>query len=100
MLAISPDTPLDLYRTRQKYGLNFPLLSDTELALAQSLGIAFRDPGGQPLPVPAVFITGTDGTVHFGHVDPDYSQRLDSAVIIAAARALRRRLLPPKEVER
>jgi hypothetical protein len=37
------------------------------------------------LPVPSVFITGTDGLIRFVHSDPDYTVRLDPAVLLDAA---------------
>lgn len=83
------------------------LYSDASMEAARAFGVAYRvDPatdkalkgfgidvgessGGEHrwLPVPAVFIVGTDGVVDFQYVDPNYSRRIDPTVLIAAARA-------------
>lgn len=39
------------------------------------------------LPVPAVFVLGTDGKIRFEHVTPDHKSRRDSDVLLAMARA-------------
>ena len=38
------------------------------------------------LPVPAVFVVGTDGVVRYQYVNPDHHTRLDAEVLLAAAR--------------
>ena len=42
------------------------------------------------LPVPAVFIVGTDGIIKFQYVDPNYRVRLDPELLIAAAKSVRK----------
>lgn len=37
------------------------------------------------LPVPAVFIVGTDGVIDFVHADEDYKKRLAPDVLVNAA---------------
>jgi peroxiredoxin len=39
------------------------------------------------LPVPAVFVVGTDGVVRFQYINPDHRVRLDADVLLAAAKA-------------
>ncbi len=39
------------------------------------------------LPVPSIFITSTDGTIKFEYVNPDYKVRIDSGLLLAAAKA-------------
>lgn len=39
------------------------------------------------LPVPAVFIVGTDGVVRFQYVNPNHRVRLDAEVLLAAAKS-------------
>jgi hypothetical protein len=49
------------------------------------------DLAGQPqymLPVPAVFITNQAGLVQFEYVNPDYTKRVDPALVLAAAKCL------------
>jgi peroxiredoxin len=39
------------------------------------------------LPVPAVFVLGTDGKIRFEYVNLDYKSRLDPDVLLAMAKA-------------
>lgn len=39
------------------------------------------------LPVPSVFVIGTDGVIRFTYVNPDHRVRIDGGVLLAAARA-------------
>lgn len=107
ILAISPDRPEKLGESVEKHKLTYTLLSDHSMKAAQSFGIAFRvddatlekykgygidleAASGQKhhlLPVPAVFIVGTDSIVKFVYVNPDYKVRLEPAVLLAAAKA-------------
>jgi peroxiredoxin len=107
ILAISPDRPEKLAESEEKGKLTYTLLSDSSMAAAKAFGIAFRvddatvekykgygidleAASGQNhhlLPVPSVFIAGTDGRVNFVHVNPDYKVRLAPEVLLAAAKS-------------
>jgi peroxiredoxin len=84
------------------------VLADSEMTAAKALGIAFHLDGatvkkyktdygidieadsGQKhhlLPVPAAFVIGRDGVVHFWYVNPNYKVRVDAAVLRDAAKA-------------
>jgi peroxiredoxin len=89
--------------TTTKYKLRYRLLSDKSMTAARSFGIAFRVVDKPPdyyvklerasgethaqLPVPAVFLVGTDNTIKFEHIDPNFKVRLEPDVILAAAKA-------------
>lgn len=103
---ISADRPERLYESLTEE-VDYQLYSDGSLKAAETFGVAFHvnqdthdrfarrgltlaeisgdDEGG--LPVPATFIIGTDGRVHFQYVNPDYSIRLSPSVLLAAAEA-------------
>lgn len=105
LLAISPDRPGKLAESREKKELSYTLLSDADMAAAKEFGIAFRvadetrekydeygidleEASGKKhhlLPVPAVFILGTDGRIKFTYVNPDYKTRLAPDVLLEAA---------------
>lgn len=105
ILAISPDRPEKVSEGAEK--VNYTLLSDSAMAASKAFGIAFRVDDATVerykgfgidletasgdrhhlLPVPAVFITGTYGRIHFVYVIPDYKIRLAPEVLLAAARA-------------
>ena len=108
VLAISPDRPEELARTLDKQELTYELLSDSDVELARSFGLAFRvdDPTVEKyrgfgidleqasgrdhhmLPVPAVYIVDTAGVIRFAHWDADYKQRLGPEVLLERAEAI------------
>jgi peroxiredoxin len=105
ILAVSPDTPNELGKSIDKNNLNYTLLSDSSMDACSKFGIAFKvndeivekyksyniDLEGSSgmkhhlLPVPSVFIIGTDGIVKFQYVNPNYKVRIDSDLLLAAA---------------
>lgn len=106
LLAVSPDRPAKLHQSVAKHNLPYTLLSDSNLAVARALGVAFRvddvtvvrykadyqidleAASGQDhhmLPVPAVFLIGRDGRIRFEHVDADYRRRIAAKRLMAAA---------------
>lgn len=67
-------------------GLAFPVGPEVVQAfLADGFDLAVVN-GTQSgfLPVPATFLLGPDRTVHFAHVDPDFSHRAEPADVLAA----------------
>ncbi len=107
ILAISPDRPAKLAESINKHKLTYTLLSDHAMKAAQSFGIAFRvddatvakykgygiDLEGASgenhhlLPVPSVFIVGTDGVIKFSYANPDYKVRLAPEDLLKASQA-------------
>lgn len=112
ILAISADKPMELRKTLIKTPLPYTLLSDAKMWASQMMGIAYRmddktyaqykDWGidlektsgytHHLLPVPSVFVLGTNGVIRFSYVNPNYAVRLDSKALLAAAEAA---LKPP-----
>ncbi|HET8864990.1 MAG TPA: peroxiredoxin-like family protein [Gracilimonas sp.] len=107
ILAISPDRPEKLKSTLQNNELGYTLLSDSPMNVSKAFGIAFKveqetidqylklgldlesDSGYDHhlLPAPAVYILNTEGVVKFNYVNPNYRERINGDVLIAAARA-------------
>lgn len=107
IIAVSPDRPSKLAESDGKHDFAFQLVSDATLDVAKGFGLAFQvdaatvekyktygidlvDASGEPhkqLPVPAVYLVGTDGIVDFQYVNPDYSVRISGDVVLAAAKA-------------
>jgi len=105
ILAISPDLPEKLAEADGKHDYSYTLLSDSAMNAAKAFGLEFevdvvtrgkyKDFGidleaasGEThhlLPVPAVFVVGTDGIVRFSHSNPDYKVRLEPEEILRAA---------------
>jgi len=104
IIGISPDKPEILAETALKYKVQYRLLSDKTMIAARSFGVAFQvvdkppdyyvkleRASGEPhaqLPVPAVFIIGTDNTIKFEHIDPNFKVRLDPNVILSIAKTM------------
>ena len=102
--AISPDTPDELTKTLEQNDLNYTLLSDSRMAGASALGIAYKvnntvvkryknwgidleKSSGQThhlLPHPAVIVVNTKGIVQYLYVNKDYKVRLSTEDLLEA----------------
>jgi len=107
ILAVSPDRPELLRKSIGEHDLSYTLLSDSPMTASKAFGLAFRlddetfnrymDNGldltersgydHHLLPVPAAYLVGTDGKILFQYVNPDYTVRIKSNVLLAAAEA-------------
>jgi len=107
LLFISPDRPEKIREAMEKTDFEYTLLSDSKLAAAQALGIAFRlddemaklfkrydidlaEASGEThrmLPVPSVFVLDKEATIHFQYVNPNYKVRIAPSVLLAAAKS-------------
>jgi peroxiredoxin len=102
LVAISPQTPDNSLSTREKNELAFEVLSDSAFAAADGFGIAFDMPpelvdlysavghnlpvtngnGRWSLPVPATYVVGTDGRIHYASIDVDYRNRAEPSAVV------------------
>lgn len=107
ILAVSVDRPEVLKETLSDVELTYTLLSDSPADVMKAFGIAYRvddktvtryksigidleKSSGYDhhiLPAPAVFIIDQEGVVKFQYVNPDYKQRINGDVLLAAAQA-------------
>lgn len=107
VIAVSPDRPAKVDSVKGGSSLDYVLLSDTKLATARALGVAFKldddtvskyakfgidlqQASGEShhmLPVPSIFVFGTDARIKFEYVNPNYQVRIDPDTLLAAARA-------------
>jgi peroxiredoxin len=107
ILAISPDQPEFLQKSLEDQQINYTLLSDSSMELSRAFGVAFRvddetvqslkengmdiikssGHNHQQLPAPSVFITDTSGKILFQYVNPEYRERIDADILMAALRA-------------
>jgi len=109
IVAISPDLPAELAKTKDKNKVGYQLYSDAKADAAKKFGIAFRvddqtfkmyrdrfridleKASGEThhiLPVPSVFLADKSGVIQFAYSNPDYKVRLKAADLLDAARAL------------
>ena len=115
IIAVSADKPEELEKSTEKLRLKYTLLSDSDMTGARALGLTYRvsderyeflktkgidieEASGKDhhiLPVPAVFVIGTDGVIKHQYVNPDHTVRMDPYVLLAAAK----HAFPKKEEE-
>ncbi len=102
VIAVSSDKLSKNIEMIQKYEVEFPILSDSTLSGAKSLGIAYdaseiykdmllvlEENSGTNhhiLPVPAVFILNQEGTIIFEYINPDFKIRISPELLISAAK--------------
>ena len=105
LIMISPDHPDKIKGTIDSHHFSHLFLSDRKVAAAIAFGIAFQvdsetleifaeygidlnaasGENHNILPVPAVFIMSSDGTIRFEYVNPNFTERLNRNVLLAAA---------------
>ncbi len=105
IVAVSPDSPDNLQNSLRKNKLNYLLLSDSQLQLSTAFGLTFQAPEGYAeillpqsggvntaalLPVPAIFVLNTDGSIEFEYISPNYKKRLNPDLLLAVLEALRK----------
>lgn len=103
ILAVSTDSPENLTQSANKQKLTYTLLSDADLAVSKKFGIAFKSPKSYDqflpetsagknvdklLPVPSVFILNKKGSICFEYINPNFKERLNPALLKAAAASL------------
>lgn len=104
VLAISPQKPDDALTITEKNELGFEVLSDVTQEVIKAYNLQF-DPGedyhkrrdltllngdgSKTLPVPATFIIDTNRKIVAGHVEPDYTQRMEPFQILKVLEAIR-----------
>jgi len=103
LVAVSPDAPEKLKTTDDKHQLHYSLYSDTRGDFLKALGLAFKAPAKYSkmlrdrsneknqgfLPVPAVFVVDTSGTILFEYINPDYSTRISANLLLAVLKQLK-----------
>ncbi len=107
IIAISPDRPQKLSESIIKHQMKYTLFSDSKMEASKNFGIAFKvddatiekykgygidldDASGENhhlLPIPAVFLVGTDGVIKFTYANPDYKVRMDPEVLLSTVKA-------------
>ena len=108
VLAISPQTPDQAIDLRERLGLSYELLVDSENRLADRLGLMFtldeatiekyRDYGIDvgaangsdewQLPIPATFVVDKDGIVRYAWTEEDYTKRAPASDVLKTLREL------------
>lgn len=107
IIGVTPDSPAELSKTIGKDKLDYTLVSDSKAQLIDAMGLGFvvdaetlekykgygidlEKSSGEThhiLPVPAVYLVDKTGMSKFSYVNPNYQVRLESGVLLAAAKA-------------
>jgi peroxiredoxin len=108
LVGVSPQVPGDLLEIKVRHRLAFPIASDTDNALARTLGIAYAPDeasrryalakgadvgritgtGRWEFPMPALVVVDAGRVVRFADVSPDWMVRTEAEVVLDAVRAL------------
>ena len=108
--AISPETPDHSLDTAQKNELKFEVLSDVGSKVAHDFGIAYELPEvvqeqfkgkldlaayntkehEYALPLSAVYVVDTDGTIAYAFLDAEYRNRAEPSEIVKVLRELKK----------
>jgi peroxiredoxin len=88
VMAISPDTVDENRAVVERFGLEFPILSDRELAATGAFGVRHDAAGidGADSPRPATFIADA-GVIRWTNVTDDYRVRPRPDDVLAAVHA-------------
>lgn len=106
IIAFSPDQPSIVAEAAQLSEQSYQLVSDSPLNAAQAFGVAFtvddatlqrregysaklEKASGQNhhmLPVPAIFLTNSEGRITYRYFNPDFRVRLSAEDLLAAAK--------------
>lgn len=102
IIAISPDSPKSLLATTEDNDLNYTLYSDSHGELMRALGIAYKVPethldravkgsdgeNNSFLPVPSIFIIGSNREVLFEYINPNFKQRISVELLTTVCKCL------------
>lgn len=108
LVAVTPQDAHEAELMRERDGLQFPIVADPGNAIAGRFGIAYevapamRDaylsagltpprgdaPADWTLPLPAVYVAGTDGRIVWAHVDPNWRHRAEPDEVVRRVGAL------------
>lgn len=83
IVGISRDTAEQSQGFAERIGIEFPLLSDPDLAIAKDYGVA--DP---EVAIPAVFVIRQDGSMAWSYIGERMSDRPASQMVIEALDAI------------
>ena len=109
LIAVSPDKVSKFQETVKKHKLDYTLISDSSLNLANNLNLTFKvdsktraiyktyginleEASGKKhhsLPIPAVYVIDSDGLIHFNYVNPNYKVRLNEKILLNALKELK-----------
>jgi peroxiredoxin len=108
LIAVTPDTAGYAMKIKLKLGLSFEVLSDVDNATGLHFGVVYKAPEAYRaallsygidleqrhgdaawlLPLPAIFIAGTDGVLRYAQASGDVANRTEPEMILEQLRRL------------
>lgn len=102
LVAVSPQTASNSRKSTRQNNLTFPVLNDTHNDVAAAFGVRYQMPDylielykslkndlpgfngddSWTLPMPGRFVIDTDGTIIYAEVDPDYTNRPETELLL------------------
>jgi peroxiredoxin len=110
IIMIGPETQANAAKMADKWGLDFPVICDSDGKIMDAFALAYEVPNymrddyrhigfpdlnpgtGWRLPVCATYIVDRMGVIRLRHLDVDYTRRMEPNDIITALRKLKRSL--------
>lgn len=87
--AISPQSENVNQALRERHGLPFPILADTDQAVMRAWGVFKEvDPEGRAIPYPSTYIVNQDGCIHWRHLGLGMRDRPQVREVVAAVTEL------------
>ncbi len=108
LIGMSPELPDKAIQTTLSNGAEIEVLTDIGCKVCQQLGLvfelaeqlrpiyaqfgidipAYNGDNSYKLPIPATFVIGTNGTVHYAFVESDYTQRMEPQEVLEQVKAI------------
>jgi peroxiredoxin len=109
LIAVSPDKVSKFQETVKKNKLDYTVVSDSDLHIAEHFGLTFKvdaktrtiykgygidleEASGRKhysLPLPAIYVLDSKGLVHFNYVNPNYRIRMNEKILLTALKELK-----------
>ena len=109
LIAVSPDQVSKFQETVKKNKLDYTLISDSDLNLANHVNLSFKvddktiekykgyginlelasGKKHHSLPIPAIYVTDSKGLIHFNYVNPNYKVRMNEKILLNALKELK-----------
>ena len=89
VVAVSPDSTAENLGVVRRLGLDYPILSDSELEVTRALGIVHEGAAmdGGDIPRPAVFVV-EDGVIKWRHLTDNWRVRIHADELLEVARSI------------
>lgn len=110
IVAVAPDVPMQIKKTKDKNNLSYTLVSDQDNTLAKKMGLSFQlDPEtlkkykgygidlassqgneGDTLPMPGTYVINSRGKVVYAFVDPNYKKRAEPQKVLDVIKEIKK----------